>query len=355
MNRKDLQALRLVGPTWQNPVTDTPFYVLCRKRINFRLHFQNSGDKNTQPAKKLQCLMCDDVKLVGVTPLDLHKHLVEKHFRERMLALIPCTGNSPEGKPKFSCPFSGCSYEHHYKWIIAKHYGVKHRVAKQFYEEVIGLIPCMTAEEPLPHPEQLTVVKHDNKYDLKTEILHGMVPPPQHHPQQQQHAMPYHPHQYVQQQQPQIHMVPPQQMPHHMPYQQQHLQQPHHPAHHMQQHHSLMSPPHQIQHHKQPFHRPQLMPLPSHPQIHQQMHPQQIPSNHMQSILDSNHPQQSFQQQNLIQVVQNQQPLQEQVQQPQQVQQSQQEQLQVQQQPLEQVQNQQQPPMQIQKVSCATN
>ena len=99
---------------------------------------------------RFQCLMCDDVKLVGATPLDFHKHLVEKHFRERMLALIPCVGTSPEGKPKYSCPFNGCYYEHHYKWIIAKHYGVKHKVAKQLYDEVTGALKCEGEQEASP-------------------------------------------------------------------------------------------------------------------------------------------------------------------------------------------------------------
>jgi hypothetical protein len=92
--------------------------------------------------KKMECLMCDDVRIVGSTPLDLHKHLVEKHFRDRLLDLIPSIGCSIDGKPRFCCPFQGCFYEHHYKWIIAKHYGIKHRVAKQFYEEVIGVSKC---------------------------------------------------------------------------------------------------------------------------------------------------------------------------------------------------------------------
>lgn len=38
--------------------------------------------------------MCDDVRIVGSTPLDLHKHLAEKHFRERLMALIPSIVNT---------------------------------------------------------------------------------------------------------------------------------------------------------------------------------------------------------------------------------------------------------------------
>ena len=120
------------------------------------------SDQPTNPKAplKIQCLMCDDVRLVGATPLDFHKHLVEKHFRERMLALIPCTGTSPEGKPRYSCPFAGCHYEHHYKWIIAKHFGVKHRMAKQFYDEVTGLRPLDTLAE-VPALPQLEVKPDD--------------------------------------------------------------------------------------------------------------------------------------------------------------------------------------------------
>jgi hypothetical protein len=155
---------------------------------------------------RIQCLMCDDVRLVGATPLEFHKHLVEKHFRERMLALIPCTGTSPEGKPKYSCPFSGCYYEHHYKWIIAKHYGVKHRMAKQFYEEVTGLRKC----ETLPEVPPLQEVKPD---DLKISPLLGpeaLPPKPQRQvaflsplnqfqPTQFQESQPVVPQQFLQQ------------------------------------------------------------------------------------------------------------------------------------------------------------
>ena len=97
-----------------------------------------SAYSKNQFHKKMECLMCDDVRVVGSTPLDLHKHLVEKHFRDRLLDLIPSIGGSLGGKPRYCCPFQGCFYEHHYKWIIAKHYGIKHRVAKQFYDEVTG-------------------------------------------------------------------------------------------------------------------------------------------------------------------------------------------------------------------------
>lgn len=44
--------------------------------------------------RKMECLMCDDVRVVGSTPLDLHKHLAEKHFRERLIALIPSIVNT---------------------------------------------------------------------------------------------------------------------------------------------------------------------------------------------------------------------------------------------------------------------
>ena len=122
--------------------------------------------RNIQVHKRMECLMCDDVKVVGSTPLDLHKHLVEKHFRDRLLDLIPSIGNTIDGKPRYCCPFQGCFYEHHYKWIIAKHYGIKHRVAKQFYEEVIGVCkskPKVESEPNQPIGPTLPVKSVPNK------------------------------------------------------------------------------------------------------------------------------------------------------------------------------------------------
>jgi hypothetical protein len=120
--------------------------------------------------KKMECLMCDDVRVVGSTPLDLHKHLVEKHFRDRLLDLIPSIGSSLGGKPRYCCPFQGCFYEHHYKWIIAKHYGIKHRVAKQFYEEVIGIgkvQPRPEVQPVLPAQQTNPPVKNVSKEPQK--------------------------------------------------------------------------------------------------------------------------------------------------------------------------------------------
>jgi hypothetical protein len=217
-------------------------------------------DGHDKSPRRIQCLMCDNVQTVGATPLDFHKHLVERHFRERMLAVVPSIGTTPVGgKPKFACPFPGCSYEHHYKWIIAKHYGIKHRMAKQFYEEVVGLReseghesttldlkphpqPGEPAREGPPPPVLLAQAPPHFHESQLTEPLPGpaarlpqlpekavTLPPPVQHPFNQNFGAPQHlnppsqPQTQVQFQPPtmqtqqqlsqQLHVVPPQRPP----------------------------------------------------------------------------------------------------------------------------------------------
>ena len=99
------------------------------------------------------CLMCDDVnKIVGHTQGDFSKHLVEVHFREKLLSKIPNTpvktnfvhpsdhGSTPPNgsNKKFRCPFPSCTFEHQYRLAVAKHYGIRHKFGITFYEEVTG-------------------------------------------------------------------------------------------------------------------------------------------------------------------------------------------------------------------------
>ena len=93
-----------------------------------------------------KCYMCDDIKFIAGTQGDFFKHLVENHFRERLMADIPgidqvvegTNGEAPTTKKVFRCPFPDCGYDHTYKWLVAKHWGTKHRMAIAFYEEVTG-------------------------------------------------------------------------------------------------------------------------------------------------------------------------------------------------------------------------
>ena len=95
------------------------------------------------------CLMCDDVKFISGPQGEFVKHLVEVHFRERLISMIPLPPPSEsdilvinnevkDATRKVRCPFPTCNYEHTYRWLVAKHYGAKHRMALTYYEEVTG-------------------------------------------------------------------------------------------------------------------------------------------------------------------------------------------------------------------------
>ena len=91
------------------------------------------------------CLLCDDIRPIGSTSYDFHKHLCENHFRERLLNAIQQTeakeGEDPSAARKFVCPLPGCGYELPQRWVMAKHYGLKHQVAKQLYAKICNLPP----------------------------------------------------------------------------------------------------------------------------------------------------------------------------------------------------------------------
>ena len=105
-----------------------------------------------------QCLLCDDIRPIGPSSYDFHKHLCEHHFRERLLQSIPQSDlkdESSEGVAtavtasgatsaaanvdaprKFKCPVPNCGYELPQRWVMAKHLGLKHQVAKQWYAQI---------------------------------------------------------------------------------------------------------------------------------------------------------------------------------------------------------------------------
>ena len=111
------------------------------------------------------CLMCDDVKkIVGHTQGDFSKHLVEVHFREKLLSRIPNTpvkstvvpspdNPSNSNNKRFRCPFPQCSFEHQYRWQVAKHYGIKHKFAITFYEDLTGTRFSKSSSFVLPPPK----------------------------------------------------------------------------------------------------------------------------------------------------------------------------------------------------------
>ena len=51
----------------------------------------------------------------------------------------PPDGEKPSVTKKvFRCPFPDCAFQHHYKLLVAKHWGLKHKKAIAFYEAVTG-------------------------------------------------------------------------------------------------------------------------------------------------------------------------------------------------------------------------
>ena len=51
----------------------------------------------------------------------------------------PPDGERPSVTKKvFRCPFPDCAFQHHYKLLVAKHWGLKHKKAIAFYEAVTG-------------------------------------------------------------------------------------------------------------------------------------------------------------------------------------------------------------------------
>ena len=93
-----------------------------------------------------QCLLCDDTPIIGQTSYDFHKHLCEIHFRERLLAAIPLLQvdkqtdqnqtESQSPQRKYGCPVPDCGYELPQRWVMAKHYGLKHQIARQLYMKI---------------------------------------------------------------------------------------------------------------------------------------------------------------------------------------------------------------------------
>ena len=117
------------------------------------------------------CLLCDEIPAIGTTSYDFHKHLCEAHFRERLIAAIPVTetprepaapGVDPNLNPentstgmvkKYGCPFPDCDYSLPQKWVMAKHYGLKHQIAKKLFAVICNLenIPTEILQYQVQH------------------------------------------------------------------------------------------------------------------------------------------------------------------------------------------------------------
>ena len=85
---------------------------------------------------KATCLLCDHCPTMQ-TKSDLLRHLVERHFKQKMYAKLVYKHN-PDDKTKgsYKCPL--CEFENTNQMNSARHYGIKHRFAHKLYEDIIG-------------------------------------------------------------------------------------------------------------------------------------------------------------------------------------------------------------------------
>lgn len=88
---------------------------------------------------------------------------------------VPASTGADEGKSSsstkkvFRCPFPECGYDHTYKWLVAKHWGTKHRKAIAFYEAVTG-----ASREECLQPKQINNARSSSS----TSSSSLMLPPP---------------------------------------------------------------------------------------------------------------------------------------------------------------------------------
>ena len=101
--------------------------------------------------KSTECQLCDNVPKM-LNKSELLRHLVEKHFKQKMYAkLIYQPPKTEEAKVKtedgaaapaasvrgtYKCPL--CDFENTNQMNTARHYGIKHRLAHKMYEEILG-------------------------------------------------------------------------------------------------------------------------------------------------------------------------------------------------------------------------
>lgn len=90
-----------------------------------------------KPMQPIKCLMCDDCKEIGVSNFELWRHLTDVHFKQRLSDVVQVVTQEETGKRMYRCP--ECGYEHVYKTNIAKHIGLKHRFARDYYNQAVGI------------------------------------------------------------------------------------------------------------------------------------------------------------------------------------------------------------------------
>ena len=113
------------------------------------------------------CLLCDHCPVLPGKS-DLLRHLVEKHFRQKMYAkLVYRPSQEDKTKGTYKCPL--CDFENFNQLNVARHYGVRHRFVHKLYEDIVckpvftppqpkeGMIPMM----PRGRPSMFAPVKEE--------------------------------------------------------------------------------------------------------------------------------------------------------------------------------------------------
>ena len=90
----------------------------------------------------VECALCDNVPKM-INKSELLRHLVEKHFKQKMYAKLIYKAPNAETKTEEGHSVRGtykcqlCDFENCNQMNTARHYGIKHRFAHKLYEEII--------------------------------------------------------------------------------------------------------------------------------------------------------------------------------------------------------------------------
>ena len=109
-----------------------------KKEVNEDGEVMNNGIDHSDNAEAI-CLLCDDVPPM-MNKSDLLRHLVEKHFKQKMYSKLIYRGpmnvtGMESSRGTYKCPL--CDFENSNQMNTARHYGIKHRFVHRLYEEIV--------------------------------------------------------------------------------------------------------------------------------------------------------------------------------------------------------------------------
>ena len=102
----------------------------------------------TTTTSNLCCLICDDIKKFE-SPMELHTHWSNSHFREKLLNKIQNVNDERGG---FKCP--DCDYRNSVKMQVCRQYGLRHNILREMYRELTGI----NVEAPSPRRTSETFI-----------------------------------------------------------------------------------------------------------------------------------------------------------------------------------------------------